>query len=116
MVWRSSTRAWARPRASRAEAAGAAPLLLGGPGYPALLATIADPPPFLWAMGSEALCGRRSVALVGARMVAARRNRQRRAAEHLRLGFQPRGRRGGSRRAKRGAGQLRRQADMGCAL
>ena len=54
-----------------AEAAGAAPLLLGGPGYPALLATIADPPPFLWAMGSEALCGQRSVALVGARNASA---------------------------------------------
>ncbi|MCB1371552.1 MAG: DNA-processing protein DprA [Rhodobacteraceae bacterium] len=54
-----------------AEAAGAAPLLLGGPRYPALLATIADPPPFLWAMGSEALCGQRSVALVGARNASA---------------------------------------------
>ncbi|HMQ95580.1 MAG TPA: DNA-processing protein DprA [Amaricoccus sp.] len=54
-----------------AAAAGAAPLLLGGPGYPALLATIADPPPFLWAMGSEELCGQRSVALVGARNASA---------------------------------------------
>ncbi len=54
-----------------AEAAGAAPLLLGSPAYPALLATIPDPPPFLWTIGSQALCRRRSVGLVGARNASA---------------------------------------------
>jgi len=54
-----------------AAAAGARPLLLGAPDYPALLATIADPPPLLWAIGSPALGAQRSVALVGARNASA---------------------------------------------
>ncbi len=52
-------------------AAGAQPLLLGGADYPALLATIADPPPFLWALGDPGLGARPAVALVGARNASA---------------------------------------------
>jgi DNA processing protein len=54
-----------------AEAAGARPLLLGAPDYPALLATITDPPPFLWALGDPAVAARPAVALVGARNASA---------------------------------------------
>ncbi len=54
-----------------AEAAGALPLLLGSEDYPALLATIPDPPPFLWAIGDVALGQRDSVAVVGARNASA---------------------------------------------
>jgi DNA processing protein len=54
-----------------AEATGARPLLLGSPGYPALLATLADPPPLLWAIGDTALGQRPAVALVGARNASA---------------------------------------------
>lgn len=54
-----------------AEAAGARPLLLGAPEYPALLATIADPPPLLWAIGADDPSRQRSVALVGARNASA---------------------------------------------
>lgn len=51
--------------------AGARPLLLGAPDYPGLLATIADPPSFLWAIGDPALGSRPAVALVGARNASA---------------------------------------------
>jgi DNA processing protein len=54
-----------------AEDAGAAPLLLCGPGYPGRLATIPDPPPFLWALGDAGLLTRPAVALVGARNASA---------------------------------------------
>lgn len=54
-----------------AEAIGAIPLLLGAPDYPALLATIADPPPFLWALGDPAFGTPTTVALVGARNASA---------------------------------------------
>jgi DNA processing protein len=53
------------------DAAGARLLLLGAPDYPPLLATIADPPPVLWALGDPALGARPSVALVGARNASA---------------------------------------------
>ena len=51
--------------------AGARPLLLGAPDYPPLLATTADAPPFLWALGDPALAHRPVVALVGARNASA---------------------------------------------
>jgi DNA processing protein len=51
--------------------AGARPLLLGASDYPALLATIADPPPLLWALGDPAVAARPAVALVGARNASA---------------------------------------------
>ena len=54
-----------------AESAGAVPLLLGGPDYPARLATIPDPPPMLWALGDVGLLARPAVALVGARNASA---------------------------------------------
>ncbi len=50
---------------------GALPVLLGAPDYPALLATIADPAPFLWALGDLALGQRKIVAVVGARNASA---------------------------------------------
>jgi DNA processing protein len=52
-------------------AAGARALLLGAPDYPAMLATIPDPPPLLWRLGDPAVAGRRGVALVGARNASA---------------------------------------------
>jgi len=52
-------------------AAGARPLLLGAADYPALLATIANPPPLLWARGDPAVAARPAVALVGARNASA---------------------------------------------
>ena len=54
-----------------AATAGARPLLLGAPDYPPLLATISDPPPFLWALGAPELARRPVVALVGARNASA---------------------------------------------
>jgi DNA processing protein len=54
-----------------ATAAGARLLLLGAADYPALLATIADPPPFLWALGDPALAQRPAVGVVGARNASA---------------------------------------------
>jgi DNA processing protein len=53
------------------ETAGARLLLLGAPDYPPLLATIADPPPTLWALGDASLAWRPAVALVGARNASA---------------------------------------------
>ena len=54
-----------------AEDAGAVPLLLCAPDYPARLATIPDPPPILWALGDVRLPARPAVALVGARNASA---------------------------------------------
>jgi DNA processing protein len=54
-----------------AAAAGASPLLLGAPDYPALLAKVDDAPPFLWAVGDGAIAARPAVALVGARNASA---------------------------------------------
>lgn len=51
----------------RAEKAGARMLRLGAPDYPAKLAEIADPPPFLWALGDVALAARPTVGIIGAR-------------------------------------------------
>lgn len=47
--------------------AGAVPLAIGSPGYPALLAEIPEPPPVLWALGDLSLLARPATALVGAR-------------------------------------------------
>ncbi len=54
-----------------AAAAGAQPLFLCGADYPAALATIQDPPPLLWALGSASIAARPMVALVGARNASA---------------------------------------------
>ena len=51
--------------------AGARLLWLGGPGYPALLAEIPDPPPVLWAKGALDLTERPCLAIVGARNASA---------------------------------------------
>jgi DNA processing protein len=54
-----------------AEAAGARPMMLCAGDYPAMLANIADAPPFLWAIGDPELAQRRCIALVGARNASA---------------------------------------------
>ena len=46
---------------------GARPVAIGSGDYPAALAEIADPPPFLWCIGDPALMQRPMLALVGAR-------------------------------------------------
>ncbi|MEM7524419.1 MAG: DNA-processing protein DprA [Pseudomonadota bacterium] len=46
---------------------GARMLRLGSPDYPAALAEIPDPPPFLWALGDPALAADPGVAVIGAR-------------------------------------------------
>lgn len=51
----------------RAARAGAAMLRIGDARYPARLAEIADPPPFLWALGRLELLEPTAVAIVGAR-------------------------------------------------
>lgn len=51
----------------RAARVGARMLRLGEAGYPARLAEISDPPPFLWALGDAALATRDGVAVIGAR-------------------------------------------------
>lgn len=51
----------------RALAAGARMLCLGADDYPERLAEIADPPPFLWALGDVALAAGSVLALIGAR-------------------------------------------------
>ncbi|MEM7270827.1 MAG: DNA-processing protein DprA, partial [Pseudomonadota bacterium] len=51
----------------RAEKLGASMLRLGAPGYPSRLAEIADPPPFLWALGDASLTERSTLAIIGAR-------------------------------------------------
>ncbi|WP_424929638.1 DNA-processing protein DprA [Amaricoccus tamworthensis] len=68
---------------------GAVPLLLGSPDYPPLLATAADAPPFLWAMGNIDTGQRPTVAIVGARNSSALgvRMATRIAAELGELGF-----------------------------
>ena len=72
-----------------AHAAGCIPLFLGAPGYPPLLATVADPPPFLWAIGAPDLAARPTVALVGARNASALgcRMASRLAADLGQMGF-----------------------------
>ncbi len=47
--------------------AGAVPVFIGQPEYPAALADLADAPPMLWAIGDPALASRPCIALVGAR-------------------------------------------------
>jgi DNA processing protein len=54
-----------------AETAGAVPLFLGAADYPAALAGIGDPPPFLWALGDPGFASAPMVALVGARNASA---------------------------------------------
>ena len=61
----------ARAECAAGEAAGARLLLLGEAAYPPLLATVADPPPVLWATGDPAIAARPAVALVGARNASA---------------------------------------------
>ncbi len=51
----------------RARFAGAKMVTWGTKAYPELLSEIADPPPFLWAMGDVSLLHRPMVALIGAR-------------------------------------------------
>jgi DNA processing protein len=65
----SRSEALAEQRA--AQVAGARALLLGAADYPPRLATIADPPPLLWALGRPGLAARPVVALVGARNASA---------------------------------------------
>lgn len=50
-----------------ARQAGATPLAFGDPAYPASLAEIPDPPPFLWCIGDIGLLSRPMIAIVGAR-------------------------------------------------
>lgn len=52
-------------------AVGAHPLFLGAPDYPALLATISDAPPLLWALGDPGRLAQTQIALVGARNASA---------------------------------------------
>lgn len=61
----------ARSELTRGRAAGARPLCLGAPDYPAPLADISDPPPILWALGGPALAARTTIGLVGARNASA---------------------------------------------
>ncbi len=56
-----------RAELDAASAAGARMLCFGEAGYPAGLASIADPPPVLWCIGDTGLLGRPMVAMVGAR-------------------------------------------------
>lgn len=51
----------------RANAVGAAMICLGDRAYPARLAEIVDPPPFIWALGDRTLIERDMIAVVGAR-------------------------------------------------
>jgi DNA processing protein len=67
----AASRAAASAECEAGEAAGARLLLLGAPDYPPLLATIADPPPLLWALGEPSLAARPAIALVGARNASA---------------------------------------------
>lgn len=54
-----------------ANAAGARMLILGRAGYPAMLAHIPDPPPYLWARGRAALAASAAVGVVGGRNASA---------------------------------------------
>ena len=73
----------------RADQAGARLIAFGTPAYPALLASIPDPPPILWALGDMALTRRPMVALVGARNASSlgRRMARKLAAELAEAGF-----------------------------
>ncbi|MEO1536603.1 MAG: DNA-processing protein DprA [Pseudomonadota bacterium] len=51
----------------RAKQCGARPVAIGSAEYPANLAQIPDPPPFLWCIGDIAMMQRPMIALVGAR-------------------------------------------------
>ncbi|WP_126976866.1 DNA-processing protein DprA [Frigidibacter oleivorans] len=57
----------ARAELSAGRRAGARLVHAGGPGYPARLLTLPDPPPLLWCLGRSDLSTRPMVALVGAR-------------------------------------------------
>lgn len=70
-AYAACSRAAAEAEWHAAEAAGARALFLGAADYPPLLATIADPPAFLWAIGDPALGARDGVAVVGARNASA---------------------------------------------
>jgi DNA processing protein len=59
--------AQARAALARARACHAVPVVTGGPGYPARLAEIVDPPMVLWAAGQLPLLSLPSVAIVGSR-------------------------------------------------
>jgi DNA processing protein len=50
-----------------AKAANARLLCIGSDDYPAMLATLPDPPPMLWAIGDTSLLHRPTIAMVGAR-------------------------------------------------
>ncbi|NIZ15454.1 DNA-processing protein DprA [Phaeobacter sp. HF9A] len=52
---------------TKAKAANARLLCFGDPDYPALLASVPNPPPALWAIGDLSLLNRPAVAIVGAR-------------------------------------------------
>lgn len=67
-----------------ADRAGAYMICFGSPEYPPALATIADPPPLLWALGQRELLARPMVAMVGARNASSLGTRMaRRMAEGL---------------------------------
>lgn len=66
-----ATEADAAREMAAAARAGARMLCFGAPGYPPLLAEIADPPPLLWALGDAGLALRPCVAVVGARNASA---------------------------------------------
>ncbi len=57
----------ARREWNAARQSGAFPLAFGAPDYPATLAAIPDPPPFLWCIGDVSLLRRPMLGLVGAR-------------------------------------------------
>ncbi|MGE0040735.1 MAG: DNA-processing protein DprA [Vicinamibacterales bacterium] len=61
----------ARAQLARAGRLGLVPVPIGEPGYPPLLAAIADPPPVLWVRGDPGACARPAVALVGCRAATA---------------------------------------------
>ncbi len=60
-------RAVAESEMAAAEAAGARMICFADPDYPAALASIADPPPLMWAQGNTGLLARPMIAMVGAR-------------------------------------------------
>ncbi len=65
--YQSFSREQADAEMAVAQKSGARLLCLGEADYPPLLATIADPPPVIWAIGDIELAKRPNVALVGAR-------------------------------------------------
>ncbi len=86
--WRIPSRADAEREQARADAIGAATLLLGTPGYPPLLALIEDPPIVLTILGRPELLSQPAIAIVGARNASAngRRHAEYLGAELARLG------------------------------